>query len=212
MKFFVPKNESQKALVSLVQNNHAYIFALGPAGTGKSHACVAIGASLIKEKWAHKLIICRPNVSAGKSSGLLPGTLEEKLGPLLVPITEILGKLGTPGEIPGWVHVCSFEYMRGRTFDDAVVIVDEAQNATLEELEMVLTRLGSNSLMMLAGDPAQSDLGIPSLPLLMKLLDKEEDFPVVYFTEKDNMRHPLVQKLVRIFAKYRSRSQDTNES
>jgi phosphate starvation-inducible PhoH-like protein len=102
--------------------------------------------------------------------------------------------------------------MRGRTFDDAVVIVDEAQNATLEELEMVLTRLGSNSLMMLAGDPAQSDLGIPSLPLLMKLLDKEEDFPVVYFTEKDNMRHPLVQKLVRIFAKYRSRSQDTNES
>ena len=213
VKHFEPHNDGQRALVEAVDRK-SVAFALGPAGTGKTHAAIAIGASLVLQKWARRLIVCRPARSAGRSSGLLPGTLEEKLAPLLQPIYDILSKLGKPGEVPGWVEICSFEYMRGRTFDDAIIVVDEVQNATFDELEMVLTRLGKGSKMILCGDPAQSDLrgaDAGALPLLMKLLAGDKEFPVVHFSETDNLRHPVVAKLVKIFATFHAEEHTQRE-
>lgn len=208
LKQVTAKNEAQRLFLNAI-DRHDIIFAIGSAGTGKTHIAVAAAAALVKQKWAHKIVICRPARGAGQTSGFLPGDLGEKLRPLMTPIYDILGKTSTDAGIPGYVELCSFEYMRGRTFDDAIVIVDEVQNATFEELEMVLTRLGKDAKMFLTGDPAQSDLKGPAagaLPLLLKLLAEDTDFPVVHFTEVDNLRHPLVAKLTKLFAAFHTRA------
>lgn len=206
VKHFTPKNESQRQLVNAI-DYCSVALAIGPAGTGKTHAAVGIALSLIKQKFIHRIVIARPAVGAGESNGYLPGTLEEKLRPYMQPIYECIGKTAPdtqPGSVPGYVELVTFEHMRGRTFDDAFVIVDEAQNATLLQLEMVMTRLGEGSKMIVTGDPAQCDLknGDGGLNTLLDILHGDQEVPTITFSEEDNLRHPVVAKLTRLFATY----------
>jgi len=197
-------------------DNHSVALAIGPAGTGKTHAAVGIAVSLHKVKYIHRIVVCRPAVGAGESNGFLPGTLEEKLRPYMVPIYECIGKTASDvqsGGIPGYVELCTFEHMRGRTFDDAFVIIDEAQNATLTQLEMAMTRLGQGSKMIVCADPSQCDLpeGRSGLKHIIEMFKDNEEIPMIQFRETDNLRHPLVAMMTARFAAYRvSKKQKLN--
>lgn len=208
VKYFTPVNESQKLLCKAIENR-SICFAVGPAGCGKTVGGVGIALSHLQQKAVKKIIIARPAIEAGESLGFLPGTIEEKLKPYLVPIFDAIEKLA-PGNIGDTisrgpnVEIMSFSHMRGRSFDCAFIVVDEAQNATLGQLEMLLTRLGRESKMIITGDPAQSDLKKePSgLPIILELLRDEEEIPIIEFNEGDNQRHPVVSLLTRKFATY----------
>lgn len=184
------------------------MFQIGPAGGGKTYAAVATAVALHRAKFVHRIVICRPAVGAGESLGWLKGGLEEKMLPWMQPIYDALHKAGgdTYRNAP-FVEVCTFEHMRGRTFEDAAIIVDEIQNAKYEQIQMVMTRLGEGSKMFLQGDPAQCDLpqrDRGGLELVLKLLEGNDEFPVVHYRDSDNLRHPLVGQLTRIFASHRA--------
>ena len=202
---FETKNETQKEF-SRLADDHSYVFQIGPAGTGKTFAAVAKAVALHKAKRIHKIIICRPAVGAGESNGFTPGTLEEKLAAWLRPIYAALEKAGGPTYRNGsFVEFRTFEHMRGDTLDDAAIVVDEAQNCSYEQLKMVLTRLGEDSKMFISGDLEQCDLrprDRGGLELILRLLAGDEDFPVVTYCDSDNLRHPLVGKLTRIFSQH----------
>jgi phosphate starvation-inducible PhoH-like protein len=194
------------------------VFAVGPAGTGKTHAAVGIALSHYRSKHSHKIVICRPAVEAGEELGYLPGTAEEKLRPYLLPIFESLSKLEGPqnqtvANGPD-VEICAFAHMRGRTFQDAFIVVDEAQNATVAQLEMVMTRLGEGSKMIITGDPAQSDLRPQDsgLSIILGLIESlEGEIPIVTFSESDNLRHPVVALLTTLFARYHESKKATQK-
>jgi len=204
---FTAKNDSQREFIALAER-HSYVFQVGPAGAGKTYAAVALAVSMHKAKAVHKIVICRPAVGAGEQLGFVPGGLPEKLAPWMHPIYDALEKAG--GETyrnASFVDLRSFEHMRGATFEDAIVVVDEAQNATFEQLQMVMTRLGEGSKMFIQGDPAQCDLpgwARGGLELILKLLENNDEFPVVHYRDSDNLRHPLVGELTRIFSRYRA--------
>lgn len=203
---FVPKNDSQKEFARKA-DRRTYVLAVGPAGGGKTYAAVAYAVDMHRRKAASQIVICRPSVGAGESNGYLPGTLDEKLAPYMAPIYDCLFKAG--GDTyrnASFVELITFEHMRGRTFDDAIIIVDEAQNATLSQLEMVMTRVGEDSKMFICGDMMQCDLpsGRSGLPTILQLLEGNEEFPVVHYRDSDNLRHPLVGELTRIFARHRA--------
>ena len=200
---FSTRNEAQKELADAIYN-HDMVLAIGCAGTGKTHASVAAALSYFRAKRIHKIVIARPSVGAGEANGYLPGTLQEKLAPFMRPIYDVLDKLtlGTGNSVP--IELCTFEHMRGRSFDDSFVIVDEIQNATLGQLEMATTRLGQESKMILTGDPSQSDLppGRSGLSSFMEIVAGIPDIAVVRFTESHNLRHPLVAQLTNSFSRF----------
>lgn len=213
-KFIYPKTKGQKALVSAMQKN-SITFALGPAGTGKTYLAVVQAVTALKNDEVKRIVLTRPAVEAGENLGFLPGDLKEKVDPYLTPLYdalhEMLGNENTEKLIErNTIEIAPLAYMRGRTLNDAFIILDEAQNTTDGQMKMFLTRLGFHSKMVIGGDVSQVDLKGYSTSGLQKaadLLQDVEDIAVVKLDADDVVRHPLVQKIIE---KYDAREQRTN--
>jgi phosphate starvation-inducible PhoH-like protein len=198
-----PKTFNQKTYIDSMMNADL-VFGVGPAGTGKTYLAVAQAVADLKNNKVKKLILTRPVVEAGENLGFLPGDLKEKVDPYLVPLYDALYEmLGTQTTISlmekGVIEIAPLAYMRGRTLENAFVILDEAQNTTKVQMKMFLTRLGFASKMVITGDPSQSDLprGIPSgLNQALQILDRLDDIKIVTFDKLDVVRHPLVQRIL----------------
>lgn len=198
-----PRTLSQKLYVNSLDNNDV-VFAVGPAGTGKTFLAVMYAVSKLKDNEYRKIVLVRPVVEAGEKLGYLPGDLKEKIDPYLVPLYdglyEALGKEQVEKLLDkGVLEVAPLAYMRGRTLENAIVILDEAQNTSILQMKMFLTRLGFNSKMIITGDITQIDLPhntSSGLVHALKILDSVEKLKVVHFNKHDVMRHPLVQKII----------------
>ena len=197
------KTINQKKYYEALQNSDI-VFAVGVAGSGKTYLAVAYALSLLKKNKIKKLIITRPVVEAGEKLGFLPGDLKEKIDPYLIPIYDaihdIMGVEQADKLIEkGIIEIAPIAYMRGRTLDNAFIILDEAQNTTTNQMKMFLTRLGFNSKMVITGDVTQIDLqnkNQSGLVEAINLLKGVNDIRFVYFTSTDVMRHPLVSKII----------------
>lgn len=202
------KTLGQKKYVEAIEKN-AVVFGIGPAGTGKTYLAVAKAVATFKAKKAEKIILTRPAVEAGENLGFLPGDLQEKVDPYLRPLYDALQEMFGAEQYEklmerGVIEVAPLAYMRGRTLDDSFIILDEAQNTTCEQMKMFLTRLGFNSKMVITGDITQIDLpdGRRSgLKDAMRVLRNVDDISVFRFTEKDVVRHRLVQDIIRAYEK-----------
>ncbi len=200
------KTVGQKKYVDLLKRN-TITFGVGPAGTGKTYLAVAIAVNALKSKSVEKIILTRPAVEAGEKLGFLPGDLQEKVNPYLRPLYDALQEmLGVDAYSKmmerGTIEIAPLAYMRGRTLNNAYVILDEAQNTTKEQIKMFLTRLGENSKMIVTGDLTQIDLpkGVNSgLKHAVKILKDIPDIGIIRLSEKDVVRHPLVQAIVKAY-------------
>jgi phosphate starvation-inducible PhoH-like protein len=204
-----PKNETQRKYVEAIRQ-HDIVFGIGPAGTGKTYLAMATAVSALLRREVSRIILVRPAVEAGEKLGFLPGDLYEKVNPYLRPLydalydmieTEKANKLVERGDI----EIAPLAFMRGRTLNDSFIILDEAQNTTSEQMKMFLTRLGFNSKTVVTGDITQIDL--PSgrnsgLIEVQKILDDVEGIRFVYFTNKDVVRHRLVQQIIKAYERY----------
>jgi len=198
----------QQKLVDTVNKNDM-VFAVGPAGTGKTYTSVALAVQALKNKEVKRIILTRPAVEAGESLGFLPGDLKEKLDPYLQPLYDALKdmihfeKLSSYYE-KGIIEVAPLAFMRGRTLDEAFVILDEAQNTTHSQMKMFLTRMGKRAKFIITGDPDQVDLPPKQksgLKEAMSILDDVEGIGMVQLTEKDVVRHKLVGKILQAYKK-----------
>ena len=203
----LPKNKNQELYIKALKEAQQTVV-LGPAGTGKTFIAATYAAKLISDKEVSKIILTRPNVSSGKSIGFFPGTLEEKMAPWLGPVVDVLTKHLGSYKVQnmiklGVIQVIPFETMRGRSFEDAFVLLDEAQNTTPHEMKMFLTRIGDNSRVVMNGDIQQSDL--PSNSGLAKSIDmiKKYDIPVpiIEFQVEDIVRSRLCKTWIEAFIK-----------
>lgn len=203
----------QRELVEKVHKNDM-VFAIGPAGTGKTYTGVALAVQALKNKEVRRIILTRPAVEAGESLGFLPGDLKEKLDPYLQPLYDALKdmihfeKLNSHYE-KGVIEVAPLAFMRGRTLDEAFVILDEAQNTTHSQMKMFLTRMGKNAKFIITGDPDQVDLPPKQksgLKEAMMILDNVEGIGMVKLTEKDVVRHKLVGKILHAYKKVEQES------
>ncbi len=200
------KTVGQKNYVDAIKKN-TVTFGVGPAGTGKTYLAVCLAVAAFKGKQADKIILTRPAVEAGEKLGFLPGDLQTKVDPYLRPLYDALQEmfgLETYQKLmeKGSIEVAPLAYMRGRTLSNAFVILDEAQNATREQMKMFLTRLGDGSKMVVTGDLTQTDLPdgkTSGLRHAIAILKDVEDIAVCRLTEKDVVRHPLVAKIVRAY-------------
>ncbi len=198
-----PKTENQKAYVHAI-NTHTVVFGIGPAGTGKTYLAMAKAVQALQAREVNRIILTRPAVEAGESLGYLPGTLSEKIDPYLRPLYDALHEMVEPETIPhlievGTIEVAPLAYMRGRTLNDAFIILDEAQNTSAEQMKMFLTRLGFNSHMVVTGDATQVDLprGTDSgLAQAVDFLADIDDIAIVELKSSDVVRHNLVSKIV----------------
>ncbi|MFA5692615.1 MAG: PhoH family protein [Acholeplasmataceae bacterium] len=202
-KGIYPKTFNQK-IYSDALLKYPLVFGIGPAGTGKTYLAVAHAVSALKLGKVKRLILTRPAVEAGESLGFLPGDLKEKVDPYLIPLYdalyEFLGAVETNLLLEkGIIEVAPLAYMRGRTLENAFVILDEAQNTTTTQMKMFLTRLGFSSVMVVTGDPTQIDLGYKKesgLKDALNLVKDINDIKIVNFDKIDVIRHPLVQKII----------------
>ena len=200
------RTKNQKKLVEEYYKNDL-IFALGPAGTGKTYTAIALAVRALKNREVKKLILTRPAVEAGERLGFLPGDLKDKLDPYLQPLYDALMDMVPPQKLKllmeeGTIQIAPLAYMRGRTLESAFVILDEAQNTSLGQLKMFLTRMGNNAKFIVTGDATQIDLPNKSDSGLAKgvaMLKGTKGISVVNFSKEDIVRHPLVSKIVKIF-------------
>lgn len=200
------KTVGQKKYVDLMKKR-TITFGVGPAGTGKTYLAVAIAVNEFKAKKVEKIILTRPAVEAGEKLGFLPGDLQEKVNPYLRPLYDALQEMFGADTFSkmlerGTIEIAPLAYMRGRTLSNAYVILDEAQNTTKEQIKMFLTRLGENSKMVITGDLTQIDLprGLTSgLKHAIKILKDLDDIGIIKLNERDVVRHPLVQKIVKAY-------------
>lgn len=205
-KLVKPKTHGQKRYVDAIQN-HDIVFGIGPAGTGKTYLAVAMAAKALKEKTINRLIITRPAVEAGEKLGFLPGDLQEKVNPYLRPLYDslydILGMDKTQKFLEkNIIEIAPLAYMRGRTLDDAFIILDEAQNTTPEQMKMFLTRLGFGSKAVITGDVTQVDLPKGQYSGLLeakKILHSVEGISFQHLSSEDVMRHQLVQRIITAY-------------
>ena len=197
------KTYNQKRLVESMHKNDM-VFAVGPAGTGKTYTGVALAVKALKEKQVKRIILTRPAVEAGENLGFLPGDLNEKLDPYMQPLYDALRDM-IPGEKlqayieKGTIQIAPLAFMRGRTLDNAFVILDEAQNTTHAQMKMFLTRMGKNAKFLLTGDPGQIDLPrrmISGLKESLLILKNTAGIEIIYLDDKDVIRHPLVKKII----------------
>lgn len=191
-------------------NKNTITFGVGPAGTGKTYLAVALAVTAFRAKQVEKIILTRPAVEAGEKLGFLPGDLQSKVDPYLRPLYDALfDMLGAENfqkyQERGSIEVAPLAYMRGRTLDDSFIILDEAQNTTPEQMKMFLTRLGFNSKMVVTGDITQIDLPAgkkSGLTKVMRILKNVDDIEICKFTQKDVVRHRLVQEIIKAYEKY----------
>lgn len=210
-----PRTETQFEYLKQVKQNDI-IFAIGPAGTGKTYLAVAFALSALKNKEISKIILARPAVEAGESLGFLPGDLSEKIDPYLRPLFDALEDMIPYDKLKTYlerntIEIVPLAYMRGRTLNNAFVILDEAQNATSMQMKMFLTRLGANSKAIITGDDTQTDLPgreISGLIEIQKILKGIEGIAFVYFKKTDVVRHKLVKEIINAYEKYNGISAD----
>jgi phosphate starvation-inducible PhoH-like protein len=204
-----PKTLNQKRYVDAI-DEHTIVFGIGPAGTGKTYLAVAKAVQALQSKQVNRIILTRPAVEAGERLGFLPGTLSEKIDPYLRPLYDALHDMIDPDSIPrlmtsGTIEVAPLAYMRGRTLNDAFIILDEAQNTSPEQMKMFLTRLGFGSTMVVTGDTTQVDLptGTASgLRVVESILDGIDDVMFCRLHSQDVVRHRLVGKIVDAYAQH----------
>ena len=183
------------------------LFAVGPAGSGKTYTAVALAVKALKEKRVRKIILTRPAVEAGENLGFLPGDLKEKLDPYLQPLYDALGDMIPTSKLTEYledkvIQIAPLGFMRGRTLDNAFVILDEAQNTTEAQLKMFLTRMGKSAKFIVTGDITQVDLPKhqkSGLKLALDLFKNQKDISIVNLNEDDVVRHPLVKKIIKVF-------------
>ncbi len=211
-----PKTLGQKRYTKAIDSNDI-IFGIGPAGTGKTYLAMAMAVKALKNKEVSKIILTRPAVEAGENLGFLPGDLQEKVDPYLRPLYDALydilgGEAFLKYKERGTIEVAPLAYMRGRTLDDAFIILDEAQNATKVQMKMFLTRLGFGSKAIVTGDITQIDLpkGKESgLKQAVEILEDVEGIEFVFLNEQDVVRHALVQRIIKAYDKY-EKEQETS--
>ena len=208
-KSVMPRNAAQRHYMEQIEH-HDMMFGIGPAGTGKTYIAVAMAVSALLTKQVNRIILARPAVEAGERLGFLPGTLQEKVDPYMRPLYDALYDMLDPDKLEsflekGIIEIAPLAFMRGRTLNDSFVILDEAQNTTSEQMKMFLTRLGFNSKAVVTGDVTQIDLPIGKKSGLVEALEicgKIEGIGVVQFSDKDVVRHNLVQRIIRAYEEY----------
>ena len=208
-KPILARTENQQLLVKAFADNDL-VFAIGPAGTGKTFVAIALAVCALKNREIRKIILSRPAVEAGEKLGFLPGEMKDKLDPYLQPLYDALQEMLPAARLKEYmennvIQIAPLAYMRGRTLSDAVVILDEAQNTTTQQIKMFLTRLGTNARMIITGDVTQIDL--PShttsgLIQAMHILKRVKGIGRIEFEQKDIVRHKLVQRIVDAYDKY----------
>jgi phosphate starvation-inducible PhoH-like protein len=210
---------NQKLLVDMYRDNDL-LFAIGPAGSGKTYTAIALAVRALKNKEVQRIVLTRPAVEAGERLGFLPGDLKEKLDPYLQPLYDALNDMIPARKLndymeDGTVQIAPLAYMRGRTLDNAFVILDEAQNTSINQLKMFLTRMGNNAKFIVTGDITQIDLPrekdsglVPTL----KLLKEVPGLSIVYFDSRDIIRHRLVKYIVHAFDKLAKKNEEENNN
>ncbi len=209
-----PKTLGQKNYVDQIREK-MIVFGIGPAGTGKTYLAMAMGITAFKNDEVGRIILTRPAIEAGEKLGFLPGDLQSKVDPYLRPLYDALYQIMGPESFmknmeKGLIEVAPLAYMRGRTLDNAFIILDEAQNTTPAQMKMFLTRIGFGSKVIITGDSTQKDLpagAVSGLDVAEKVLKKIDDVGFCYLTSKDVVRHPLVQKIVKAYEDYENRQQ-----
>jgi phosphate starvation-inducible PhoH-like protein len=202
------RTENQRRIVESVSKKDM-VFAIGPAGTGKTYTAVALAVRALKNREVKKIVLTRPAVEAGENLGFLPGDLKEKLDPYLQPLYDALGDMIAPEKLAYYlenrvIQIAPLAFMRGRTLDNAFVILDEAQNATEGQLKMFLTRMGASAKFIITGDITQIDLpkNQPSgLPQAMRLLKDVDGIDIIELDGTDVIRHKLVKKIIELYGK-----------
>ncbi|MBO5897425.1 MAG: PhoH family protein [Clostridia bacterium] len=213
------KTVGQRKYVDAIRKS-TITFGVGPAGTGKTFLAVAMAVKALRDKQVSRIILTRPAIEAGERLGFLPGDLQSKIDPYLRPLYDALFEMMGAENYQHCVEKQTIEiaplaYMRGRTLDDSFIILDEAQNATPEQMKMFLTRLGFNSKAVITGDLTQTDLprGTKSgLAHAVQILDKVEDIAIHRFTERDVVRHHLVQRIIEAYDRFERRANEERES
>jgi len=208
-KSITPKSLNQRTYVDAIER-HDMVFGIGPSGTGKTYLAVAMAVDALLSKEVSRIILARPAVEAGERLGFLPGTIQDKVNPYLRPLYDALYDVLDPDRVErfiekGIIEIAPIAFMRGRTLNDAFVILDEAQNTTSEQMKMFLTRLGFNSKAVVTGDITQIDLPDGRRSGLVEAIDvvsRVFGISFVYFTERDVVRHTLVQRIIRAYEEY----------
>jgi phosphate starvation-inducible protein PhoH and related proteins len=214
-KQITPKTLNQKRYIEAIRT-HDIVVGIGPAGTGKSYLAMAMAVSALTRREVSRIILTRPAVEAGERLGFLPGDMYEKVHPYLRPLYDALYDMMEPDKAAtmterGAIEIAPLAYMRGRTLNDAFIVLDEAQNTTSEQMKMFLTRLGFNSRMVITGDITQVDLPstrVSGLIEIQSVLKSVQGIRFIYFTEKDVVRHELVSEIVRAYDEW-SRRRET---
>ncbi|MDO5608491.1 MAG: PhoH family protein [Capnocytophaga sp.] len=205
-KLIRPQTKNQTKLVELMKKNDM-VFAVGPAGTGKTYTGVALAVKALKEKQVKRIILTRPAVEAGENLGFLPGDLKEKLDPYMQPLYDALRDMIPAEKLAnhletGVIQIAPLAFMRGRTLDNAFVILDEAQNTTHAQMKMFLTRMGRNAKFMITGDPGQIDLPkrvSSGLKEALLILRNVKGIGIIHLDDKDVIRHPLVRSIIESY-------------
>ena len=213
-----PKTLGQKQYVDLIREK-MIVFGVGPAGTGKTYLAMAMAIQAFKSGDVGRIILTRPAIEAGEKLGFLPGDLQSKIDPYLRPLYDALYQImGAESYLhnseKGLIEVAPLAYMRGRTLDNAFIILDEAQNTTPAQMKMFLTRMGFGSKVIVTGDQSQKDLpagAVSGLDVALRVLKKIDDIGVCYLTSTDVVRHPLVQKIVQAYDDYELRNKKSAE-
>lgn len=205
-KLIKPLTPNQRLLVEKIETNDM-VFAIGPAGTGKTYTGVAMAVKALKDKQVKRIILTRPAVEAGESLGFLPGDMKEKLDPYMQPLYDALRDMIPHEKLAdyidrGTIQIAPLAFMRGRTLDNAFVILDEAQNTTHSQMKMFLTRMGKNAKFMITGDPGQVDLprkSVSGLKEALNILKDVDGIAIVYLDDKDVVRHRLVKRIIAAY-------------
>lgn len=206
-----PKNPAQKEYVDAIRKNNL-VFGIGPAGTGKTYLAVAMAVSMFLKKKYKRIVLARPAVEAGEKLGFLPGDIQEKVSPYLRPLYDALYDMMDAEQVVRYkendiIEIAPLAFMRGRTLNNSFVILDEAQNCTAEQMKMCLTRLGTESQMVVTGDITQIDLPFKKnsgLVHAIKVLKGIPDINFTYFSQSDVVRHELVKKIINAYEKHKS--------
>jgi len=212
-RFIIPKTEVQRQYIEAMRN-YDIVIGIGPAGTGKTYLAMAMAINALLKKQVSRIVLARPAVEAGEKLGFLPGDMYEKVNPYLRPLYDALFDMIEAEKASkfierGIIEIAPLAFMRGRTLNDSFIILDEAQNTTSEQMKMYLTRLGFNSKTVITGDITQIDLPSGKLSGLIeaeKILNNIEGIKVIYFSEKDVVRHKLVQEIVKAYERYEKRN------